>query len=107
MRKLSAVLAALCLAVVPGTAHAADPVKDPARKVIKIGVTQSVDSMNPFLAVRLVTGSIQRMIYGFLTVPDSKTLQPSPDLDDVPGRADLDVQDPAGEVVGRSADHGR
>ncbi|MFD3400669.1 ABC transporter substrate-binding protein [Kribbella sp. NPDC058693] len=80
MRKLLAVLGALCLAVVPGAAYAADPVKDPAKKVIKIGVTQSVDSMNPFLAVRLVTGSIQRMIYGFLTVPDSKTLQPSPDL---------------------------
>lgn len=80
MRKLLASLAALCLvAVLPGlsgTARAAEP----AKKVIKIGVTQSVDSMNPFLAVRLVTGSIQRLIYGFLTVPDSKTLQPSPDL---------------------------
>jgi peptide/nickel transport system substrate-binding protein len=77
MRKLLAALAAMCLlAVLPGTAAAAEP----GKKVIKIGVTQSVDSMNPFLAVRLVTGSIQRMIYGFLTVPDSKTLQPSPDL---------------------------
>ena len=54
MRKLLAVLAALCvLAAVPGTAMAAEPA---SKKVIKIGVTQSVDSMNPFLAVRLVTG---------------------------------------------------
>jgi peptide/nickel transport system substrate-binding protein len=80
MRKLLAGLAALCLlGAVPGTAYAR-PQEDAPKKVIKIGVTQSVDSMNPFLAVRLVTGSIQRMIYGFLTVPDSKTLQPSPDL---------------------------
>jgi peptide/nickel transport system substrate-binding protein len=77
MRKLFAAIAALgLLAVSPGTAQAAEP----ARKVVKVGVTQSVDSMNPFLAVRLVTGSIQRLTYGFLTVPDSKTLQPSPDL---------------------------
>ncbi|TCC64157.1 ABC transporter substrate-binding protein [Kribbella pittospori] len=77
MRKLFAAIAALGLLVVsPGTAQAAEP----AKKVVKVGVTQSVDSMNPFLAVRLVTGAIQRLMYGFLTVPDSKTLQPSPDL---------------------------
>ncbi|MCF6473710.1 ABC transporter substrate-binding protein [Nonomuraea sp. MG754425] len=39
-----------------------------------------MDSMNPFLAVRLVSTSIHRWMYGYLTVPDSKTLQPSPDL---------------------------
>jgi peptide/nickel transport system substrate-binding protein len=58
------------------TAEAAEP----ATKVIRVGTTQAVDSMNPFLAVRLVTGSIHRWMYGFLTVPDSKTLQPSADL---------------------------
>ncbi|MEV4083514.1 ABC transporter substrate-binding protein [Nonomuraea fuscirosea] len=36
--------------------------------------------MNPFIAVRLVSTSIHRWMYGYLTVPDSKTLQPSPDL---------------------------
>ncbi len=50
------------------------------KKTIRVGATQSVDSMNPFLAVRLVSTSIHRWMYGFLTVPDSKTLQPSPDL---------------------------
>ncbi|GAA3600140.1 ABC transporter substrate-binding protein [Kribbella ginsengisoli] len=54
---------------------------DPAApKVIRVGATQSVDSLNPFLAVRLVSSSIHRWMYGFLTVPDPKTLQPSPDL---------------------------
>ncbi|MDX6264490.1 MAG: peptide/nickel transport system substrate-binding protein [Kribbellaceae bacterium] len=55
----------------------ADPV---APKVIRVGATQSVDSLNPFLAVRLVSSSIHRWMYGFLTVPDAKTLQPSADL---------------------------
>lgn len=77
MRKWIAGLAALgLLALIPATAQGAEP----AKKVIRVGVTQAVDSMNPFLAVRLVSGSIQRWTYGFLTVPDSKTLQPSPDL---------------------------
>jgi len=49
-------------------------------KVIRVGATQAMDSMNPFLAVRLVSSSIHRWMYGYLAVPDSKTLQPSPDL---------------------------
>ncbi len=48
--------------------------------MIRIGATQSMDSMNPFLAVRLVSTAIHRWMYGYLTVTDSKTLQPSPDL---------------------------
>jgi peptide/nickel transport system substrate-binding protein len=68
----------LALGALPGTAaQAAD---EPAKKVIRVGATQSMDSMNPFLAVRLVSSSIHRWMYGFLTVPDPKTLQPSPDL---------------------------
>ncbi|TDO51346.1 peptide/nickel transport system substrate-binding protein [Kribbella sp. VKM Ac-2527] len=65
---------------VVGGALPAAQAADPATKVIRVGTTQAVDSMNPFLAVRLVTGSIHRWMYGFLTVPDSKTLQPSADL---------------------------
>ena len=77
IKRWLAVLGALCLVTaVPGTAFAADP----GRRVVKVGVTQAVDSMNPFLAVRLVSGSLQRLMYSFLTVPDPKTLQPSPDL---------------------------
>ncbi|TCO16951.1 peptide/nickel transport system substrate-binding protein [Kribbella steppae] len=77
MRKVLAALAAIGLLALPGTAANA---AEPSKKVIRVGVTQAVDSMNPFLAVRLVSGSLQRWMYGFLTVPDSKTLQPSPDL---------------------------
>ncbi|WP_230465637.1 ABC transporter substrate-binding protein [[Actinomadura] parvosata] len=59
-------------------AHAQDPAA--GKKIVRVGATQAMDSMNPFLAVRLVSTSIHRWMYGFLTVPDSKTLQPSPDL---------------------------
>ncbi|GAB2653357.1 ABC transporter substrate-binding protein [Kribbella swartbergensis] len=77
MKKVLAAVAAVALLALPGTAAVA---AEPSTKVIRVGVTQSVDSMNPFLAVRLVSGTLQRWMYGFLTVPDSKTLQPSPDL---------------------------
>ncbi len=52
----------------------------PAKKIVRLGATQSMDSMNPFLAVRLISTSIHRWTYGYLTVSDSKTLKPGPDL---------------------------
>lgn len=61
-------------------APAAVTAEPSAPKVIRVGATQAMDSMNPFLAVRLVSSSIHRWMYGYLAVPDSKTLQPSPDL---------------------------
>ncbi|MEW9554002.1 ABC transporter substrate-binding protein [Nonomuraea sp. NPDC050783] len=83
MRKWLARLAALGVAVlVAGQGTTAALAQDPSagKKVLKVGATQSMDSMNPFLAVRLVSTSIHRWMYGYLTVPDPKTLQPSPDL---------------------------
>ncbi|MFI6321173.1 ABC transporter substrate-binding protein [Nonomuraea sp. NPDC050556] len=50
------------------------------KKIVRMGAIQAVDSLNPFLAVRLIAGQIQRWTYMFLTVPDHKTLAPSPDL---------------------------
>ncbi|MCG5218539.1 ABC transporter substrate-binding protein [Streptosporangium soli] len=76
-------LAALSLALLmAGIAAPALAVQEPAagKKIVRMGVTQAVDSMNPFLAVRIVSSSIHRWTYGYLTVPDSKTLQPSADL---------------------------
>ncbi|MFC4530169.1 ABC transporter substrate-binding protein [Sphaerisporangium dianthi] len=67
--------------LVAGQGHAAlAQAPEAGKKVLRVGATQAVDSMNPFLAVRLVSTSIHRWMYGYLTVPDSKTLQPSPDL---------------------------
>ncbi|MEU6716071.1 ABC transporter substrate-binding protein [Nonomuraea sp. NPDC046802] len=83
MRKWSARLAALGVALlIAGQGTTAALAQDPAagKKVFRVGATQSMDSMNPFLAVRLVSTAILRWTYGYLTVSDSKTLQPSPDL---------------------------
>ncbi|MEU8244710.1 ABC transporter substrate-binding protein [Nonomuraea sp. NPDC048916] len=82
MKKLFARLAVLGVALLVAgqgqIAHAQEPAA--GKKIVRVGATQAVDSMNPFLAVRLVSSSIHRLMYGFLTVPDPKTLQPSPDL---------------------------
>lgn len=82
MRKWFARLAALGVALLVAGQGTAALAQDPAagKKIVRVGATQSMDSMNPFLAVRLVSTSIHRWMYGYLTVPDSKTLQPSPDL---------------------------
>ncbi|MFG2075370.1 ABC transporter substrate-binding protein [Nonomuraea maritima] len=83
MRKWLARLAALGVALlIAGQGTTAALAQDPAagKKILRVGATQAMDSMNPFLAVRLVSTQIHRMMYGYLTVPDSKTLQPSPDL---------------------------
>ncbi|TXK35592.1 ABC transporter substrate-binding protein [Nonomuraea sp. C10] len=82
MRKWLARLAVLGFALLVAGQGQVALAQDPAagKKIIRVGATQAVDSMNPFLAVRLVSTSIHRWMYGFLTVPDSKTLQPSPDL---------------------------
>ncbi|MFI7691869.1 ABC transporter substrate-binding protein [Nonomuraea sp. NPDC049655] len=83
MRKWFARLAVLGVALlVAGQGATAAQAQEPAagKKILRVGATQAMDSMNPFLAVRLVSTAIQRTMYGFLTVPDSKTLQPSPDL---------------------------
>ncbi|MCA2224810.1 ABC transporter substrate-binding protein [Nonomuraea aurantiaca] len=82
MRKWFARLALLGVAVlVAGQGQAAQAAEPAAgKKIVRIGATQSMDSMNPFLAVRLVSSAIQREMYSFLTTPDPKTLKPSPDL---------------------------
>ncbi|MER7501024.1 ABC transporter substrate-binding protein [Nonomuraea pusilla] len=82
MRKWFARLAALGIAVLVAGQAPAALAQEPAagKKVLRVGATQAVDSMNPFLAVRVVSTQIHRWMYGFLTVPDAKTLQPSPDL---------------------------
>ncbi|MEV0623084.1 ABC transporter substrate-binding protein [Nonomuraea sp. NPDC050404] len=83
MRRWFARLAALGVALlVAGQGTTAALAQDPAagKKILRVGATQAMDSMNPFLAVRVVSTSVHRWMYGYLTVPDSKTLEPSPDL---------------------------
>ncbi|MER5427086.1 ABC transporter substrate-binding protein [Streptosporangium roseum] len=78
--RLAALGLTLLLAILPETQALARQAPEPGKKTVRLGVIQAVDSMNPFLAVRIVSSSIHRWMYGSLTVPDPKTLQPSPDL---------------------------
>ena len=55
-------------------AHAATPT------VLKVGMPEDVDTMNPFLAVFASSTNIGRMMYEFLTTYDQKTAAPVPAL---------------------------
>ncbi|MBG0828751.1 ABC transporter substrate-binding protein [Planomonospora sp. ID67723] len=80
--RLAALGLALSLAALPATAAQAQAVREPAegKRIVRLGAIQAIDSMNPFLAVRVVSTSVHRWMYAYLTTPDSKTLAPSPDL---------------------------
>ncbi|GAA0938580.1 ABC transporter substrate-binding protein [Nonomuraea longicatena] len=78
LARLSALGVAMVIAGQGQVALAQEPAA--GKKVVRVGATQAMDSMNPFLGVRLISTSIFRWSFGFLAVPDSKTLQPSPDL---------------------------
>lgn len=78
LARCTALSVALLLAAPAQAALAQDPAA--GKKTVKIGSIQAVDSMNPFLAVRLISGQLQRWTYMNLTSPDPKTLQPGPDF---------------------------
>ncbi|MGI5457747.1 ABC transporter substrate-binding protein [Streptomyces sp. CA-249302] len=59
----------------PGQAQAAD-----GDKVLTVAVAQSVDSLSPFLAVRLLSTSILRLTYEYLTDYDPGDAHPVPGL---------------------------
>ncbi|GAA3445032.1 ABC transporter substrate-binding protein [Planomonospora venezuelensis] len=80
--RLAALGLALSLAALPATSAQAQVLREPAegKRIVRLGAIQAIDSMNPFLAVRVVSTSVHRWMYAYLTTPDSKTLAPSPDL---------------------------
>ncbi|GHH88045.1 ABC transporter substrate-binding protein [Streptomyces sulfonofaciens] len=53
---------------------------DSGKKTLTVAVAQSVDSLSPFLAVRLVSTSINRLMYEYLTDYDPKDAHPVPGL---------------------------
>ncbi|WP_247196053.1 ABC transporter substrate-binding protein [Streptomyces sp. GESEQ-35] len=61
--------------LVPQPATAADD-----KKVLTVAVSQSVDSLSPFLASRLVSTSIHRLMYEYLTNYDPKDAHAVPGL---------------------------
>ncbi|MEV0010918.1 ABC transporter substrate-binding protein [Streptomyces sp. NPDC047973] len=78
--------AALALAagsVVPGNPLAPAPQQAQAadgKSVLTVAVAQSVDSLSPFLAQRLVSTSIHRLMYDYLTNYDAKDAHTIPGL---------------------------
>ncbi|GLF99064.1 ABC transporter substrate-binding protein [Streptomyces yaizuensis] len=67
---LGAAVAVLAVPVRPVTALA-DGGADGGRKVLTIALAQSVDSLSPFLAQRLVSTTIHRLTYEYLTNYDA------------------------------------
>ncbi|WP_405602707.1 ABC transporter substrate-binding protein [Streptomyces sp. NBC_01410] len=53
---------------------------DGGKKVLTVAVSQSVDSLSPFLAQKLVSTSVHRLAYEYLTNYDVKDAHPIPGL---------------------------
>ncbi|MFF1511035.1 ABC transporter substrate-binding protein [Streptomyces sp. NPDC058326] len=73
---VAAGVATVSLVAVPGTA-AADS-KAPATNTLTVAVSQSIDSLSPFLAQKLTSTSIHRLAYEYLTNYDAKDARPVP-----------------------------
>ncbi|MET9931329.1 MULTISPECIES: ABC transporter substrate-binding protein [unclassified Streptomyces] len=75
---LAAGVAATSLVVVPGTARAEDG--KPGGTTLTVAVSQSIDSLSPFLAQKLTSTSIHRLAYEYLTNYDPKDARTVPGL---------------------------
>ncbi|MGW8768352.1 ABC transporter substrate-binding protein [Streptomyces sp. NPDC055815] len=71
-------LATGSLAVVPGTAQAED--EKSGGTTLTVAVSQSIDSLSPFLAQKLTSTSIHRLAYEYLTNYDPKDAHTVPGL---------------------------
>jgi peptide/nickel transport system substrate-binding protein len=79
---LAAGVTATALAV-PTAAQAAPPAEGDGKAggtTLTVAVSQSVDSLSPFLAQKLVSTSIHRLAYEYLTNYDAKDAKPIPGL---------------------------
>ncbi|MFE5510660.1 ABC transporter substrate-binding protein [Streptomyces sp. NPDC056529] len=75
---LASGLAATSLVVVPGTARAEDDKS--GGTTLTVAVSQSIDSLSPFLAQKLTSTSIHRLAYEYLTNYDPKDARTVPGL---------------------------
>ncbi|MFF4312073.1 ABC transporter substrate-binding protein [Streptomyces sp. NPDC001507] len=83
--RLVAAAGAVALTLSAGLATPLNPAPQQAQaaqdgKVLTVAVAQSVDSLSPFLAVRLVSTSILRLTYEYLTDYDPGDAHPVPGL---------------------------
>jgi peptide/nickel transport system substrate-binding protein len=75
---VTALAAGAVLAVTPAAAQAATPAPKPA--VLRVGLAQDVDTLNPFLAEFASSTDIGRAMYEFLTTYSPKNEAPVPGL---------------------------
>ncbi|MFF7178890.1 ABC transporter substrate-binding protein [Streptomyces sp. NPDC008121] len=78
---LAAGVAATALAVPPAAAQAAPPAADDPKAggtTLTLAVSQSVDSLSPFLAQKLVSTTVHRLAYEYLVNYDAKDATPIP-----------------------------
>ncbi|WP_329287475.1 ABC transporter substrate-binding protein [Streptomyces sp. NBC_00691] len=75
---LASGVTAVSLVAVPGTAAAEDD-KSPGN-TLTVAVSQSIDSLSPFLAQKLTSTSIHRLAYEYLTNYDAKDARTVPGL---------------------------
>ncbi|MER5967439.1 ABC transporter substrate-binding protein [Streptomyces sp. NPDC002057] len=75
---LASGLTAASLVAVPGTAAAEDD--KAAGNTLTVAVSQSIDSLSPFLAQKLTSTSVHRLAYEYLTNYDVKDARPVPGL---------------------------
>ncbi|MFE7774860.1 ABC transporter substrate-binding protein [Streptomyces sp. NPDC057445] len=76
----SGLVAASALVAVPQPAQADDDGRNGGKYVLTVAVSQSVDSLSPFLAQRLLSTSLHRLMYDYLTNYDVKDAHPIPGL---------------------------
>ncbi|MEH0418765.1 ABC transporter substrate-binding protein [Streptomyces sp. B21-083] len=79
-RLLTAALALSAAVSAPLSLTPQDAAAAEGDKVLTVAVAQSVDSLSPFLASRLVSTSIHRLMYEYLTNYDPKDAHPVPGL---------------------------
>ena len=80
---LAAGVTATTLAAVPQAAQAAPAAEGDAKSggnTLTVAVSQSIDSLSPFLAQKLTSTSIHRLAYEYLTNYDPKDAKPIPGL---------------------------
>ncbi|MBT2444671.1 ABC transporter substrate-binding protein [Streptomyces sp. ISL-36] len=80
---LAAGVTATAMVAVPQAAQAAPPAEGDAKAggtTLTVAVSQSVDSLSPFLAQKLVSTSVHRLAYEYLTNYDVKDAKPIPGL---------------------------
>lgn len=81
LRSAAMLVAAILVVLTPALPGArADTPAPGDEKTLTIAVSQEVDSLSPFLAVRLITTNLHRWMYDFLTNYDPKTGETVPAL---------------------------